>query len=242
MKPILTLLTTLIVCQPLLAGSPADREEEMRRAREKESGRAKEMAMMHSNQEEFANRYGHLKEDFTDLYAKAAEKRRQAAAAWQNAAKGISSCSGSYDQISALKLPAYTAEAEAELARLELKAAATEREWKRTVEKAGSRDVEAAAQELIRNQREMIQKTREQMSVQRALRQLEIDRNKLEQKMRESYEKSKERREPAPGDRDKRPLREGEHKPPLRHDGRPPQGCPPNVPNPPNQPNQPRVD
>lgn len=234
MKPILALLTTLIACQPLLAGTPIDREEQMQRAREKETGRAQEMAMMHNNEEKFANQYGHLKEDFADLYSKAAEKRRQAAAAWQNAAKEIAGCSGSYDQINTLKFPAYTAEAEAELARLELKAAASEREWMRTAEKAGTRAAEAAAQDLIRNQRDIIQKTREQMSAQRSLRQLEIERGQLDQKLRESCGKSKGHRDAVSKDRDKRPQREDERKAPFRADKHQPQPL--------GNPDQPKID
>ena len=100
--------------------------------------------------------------------------------------------------------------------------------------KAGSRDAEQTAQELIRNQKEMIQATKAQMSSQRTLRQLEIDRVNLEKKMREAYEQSKRKAE---GDRGEKEKHHREEPKPFREGGHPDR---PERPMPP--PNAPRVD
>lgn len=183
-------MITVCLCQSLLAGSPADREDEMKRAREKEAGRARDAAENFGNLQDFEKKYESLKENYPAQFAAAVEKRRQAANAWQTAANGIASAN-SYEQISALKMPAYDAEGGAELARLEMKAAAAEKEWKSSAEKSGSREVAAAAEQMIQNQKAIIQATRQNMSSQRALRQLEIERSNLDQKMRSSYESAK---------------------------------------------------
>ncbi len=204
------------LCQSLLAGSPADKEDEMKRVREKEANRAKEIAVNFANQEDFEKKYESIKEDFPTQFAAAVEKRRLAAKAWQAVADGIAGAN-SYDQISALRMPAYDAEGGAELARLELKAAAAEREWKKSAEKSDSREVATAAEQLIQNQKAIIQATRQNMVSQRALRQLEIERSNLDKKMRDSYERAKRDQQEKREDKDKHSSRDHEKKPSPEH-------------------------
>lgn len=205
-------MITACLCQSLFAGSPADKEDEMKRMREKEAGRAKEIAVNFANQEDFEKKYESIKEDFPSQFAAAVEKRRLAAKAWQAVADGIAGVN-SYDQINALRMPAYDAEGSAELARLELKAAAAEREWKKTAEKSDSREVATAAEQLIQNQKAIILATRQNLISQRALRQLEIERSNLDKKMRDSYENSKRDQQQKRDDKDKHSSRDREKKP-----------------------------
>lgn len=180
----------------------------MKRAREKEASRAKETAENFADREDFEKKYESLKENHPTQFATAMDKRQLAAKAWRTAAEGISSAS-SYEQISVLKMPAYDAEGAAELARLELKATGAEQEWKRSAEKSDSREVAATAEQLIQNQKAIIQATRQNLISQRTLRQLEIDRTNLEKKMREAYENSRKERQP---EKDKKPSHDREKK------------------------------
>lgn len=186
-------LVLLAAClsQPALAGPPADKDNETMRMREKESGRALEAAKLFEDKEDFTEKYKHLKESDPGLFAAALEKRLLAAKAWQTAAAGLAKIDN-YDQINVWKAPAYDAEEVAEIARMELRAAGAEREWKNALEKYKSREVEALAGQLIQNQRSIIQATKQRMLSQRQLRQLEIERSRLSNQLREMQDKARE--------------------------------------------------
>ncbi len=184
-------LLAACLTQPALAGSPAEKDNETKRMREKESGRALEAAKMLDDKEDFTDKYEHLKESDPGLFATALEKRLLAAKAWQTAAAGLAKID-SYDQINAWKAPAYDAEEVAEIARMELRAAGAEKEWKRAVERYKSREFETLAGQLVQNQRAIIQTTKQRMLSQRQLRQLEIERSQLSNTMREMQDKARE--------------------------------------------------
>ena len=116
-------LITACLCQHLHADPASDKEKEIQRMQEKESLRARETADTLADREAFEKRYGSLKTDNASLFAQAFEKQQLAAKAWRTAADGISRAT-SYDQMNALRIPAYDADGAAEIARLELKAAA----------------------------------------------------------------------------------------------------------------------
>lgn len=186
----------IVAClyQPLVAGSSEDRAEEIKRMRTKESTRAKETADLAEDREGFEKRYGWIKETSPTLFSAAMEKQLMAAKAWRKASEELANADG-YDQVNAIKLPAYEAEAAAEIARLELKAAGAEREWKRNAEKSGSREVSAIAEQMIQNQKNIIQTTRQHQASQRMLRQLEIERMQLDKKMREAQDQARKPQE-----------------------------------------------
>lgn len=220
-------LIAACLCQPLLAGTPAEKENEIKRMREKEQHRASEAAAIFANREDFEKKYESMKEDFPTQFAAAVEKRQLAAKAWKAAADGIAGAN-SYEQLYMLKAPAYDAEGAAELARLELKAAAAEREWKRSAEKSDSRQVTAAAEQLIQNQKAFMQASRQNLTNQKALRQLEIQRSILDRQMRNLYESARrdqqEKREEKDkqssrnrGDKDKHSPQDHEKKNPPNH-------------------------
>lgn len=98
----------------------------------------------------------------------------------------------SYEQVAAVKAPAQDAEEAAEITRMEMKAAGSEREWKRTLEKYKSREFEALIGQLVQNQRSNIQASKQRMMSQKQLRQLEIERNQLSAKLREMQDKARE--------------------------------------------------
>jgi fructose-specific phosphotransferase system component IIB len=199
------LLTAAILSQPLSAGSAEERELEMKRVREKEAGRAKTVSDEFADRESFEKKYGYLKEDNARLFEATLEKRQLAAKAWRNTIDGIARAEG-YEQINVVKMPAYQAEAAAEIARLEMKAAASEKEWKKSAEKSGSRDVAAISLQLILNQKAMILATKQHMESQRLLRQLDIDRIQLEKKMRDANENAKRAQNTDKSDKDRKPA------------------------------------
>jgi hypothetical protein len=228
-KGILLLIAALFF-QPLLADSASDKEDEMNRAREKEAGRARDTAAKFADQESFTKSYEYLKKANSFQFASALEKRKAASKAWQAVADGMGKAN-TYDQISALKAPAYDAEAIAELARLELRAAGSEKEWKKTVDKSGSKEVAAAAALLLQNQNTFIQTTKQYMASQKALRQIEIERNSLEKKMREAYEASKQQKSDnnkKPAEHNSRPP-ENNNRPPANNGNPPPVIRPPSA-------------
>jgi hypothetical protein len=205
-------MLSAFLIQPLLAGTPAEREEEIRRMREKEAERAKIAAQSFSDQESFVKKYETLKESEPRLFADAMEKRLLAAKAWTAVASGVGTVDG-YEQLTALKMPAYDAEAVAEIARMEMKAAYSEKDWKRNAEKSDSKDASALAEQMIQNQRAVIQATKQKYSSERLLRQLEIDRTQIEKKMRDAYEQSKRKEQEKRERKDKDSSREHEKRP-----------------------------
>jgi hypothetical protein len=184
-------LLTACLAQPLLADTPSDKDNETKRMREKESARAREAAAGFADKADFTEKYEQLKESEPGLFAEALDKRLLAAKAWQNAAEAFTKIDSS-DQIGAVKAPAHDAEEVAEIARMEMRAAAAEKEWKRTAEKYKSRELEQLAGQLIQNQRNIIQATKQRMMGQRQLRQLEIERGHLSTKLRELQDEARE--------------------------------------------------
>lgn len=187
----LVLLSALLT-QPAWAGSPSEIESETRRLREKESGRAREMAQSLGDREDFDEKYKPFKESDPELFSAALEKRQLAAKAWQTAAEALTKVN-SYEEANSVKAAAQDAEDVAEIARMEMRAAGAEKEWKRIAEKYKSRESEALAGQLIQNQRNLIQTTKQRMLSQKQLRQLEIERNQLNAKIREMQDHAREK-------------------------------------------------
>jgi len=219
-------LITACLCQHLHADPAADKEKEIQRMQEKESLRARETADSLSDRETFEKRYGWLKNDNASLFAQAFEKQQLAAKAWRTAADGMSRATGN-DQINALKIPAYDADAAAEIARLELKAAASEKDWKRSAEKYKSKNVESLSAQLMQNQKTLIQTTKQHMASQKLLRQLEVERIQLDKKMRDACDNARRAEQEERDKKNKNSSKDREKKPPTnndkeRHDIKPP--------------------
>lgn len=176
--------------QPVLAGSPSDKDNETKRIRKKESGLALKAAKIFEDKDDFTEKYKHLKESEPGLFAAALEKRLLAAKAWQTAAAGLAKIEN-YDQSNVWKAPAYDAEEVAEIARMELRAAGAEREWNNAVDKYKSPKFAALARQLVQNQRAIIQSTKQRMLSQKQLRQLEIERSRLSNQLREMQDKAR---------------------------------------------------
>ena len=226
MKMRIFALIATCLCQHLHADPAADKENEIRRMQEKEAGRARETADILADREAFEKRYGSIKTDNASLFAQAAEKQQLAAKAWRTAADGISRAT-SYDQMNALRIPAYDADAAAEIAKLELRVAASEKDWKRSAEKYKSREVEAISAQLIQNQKTLIQTTKQHMASQKLLRQLEVERAQLDKKMRDACENARRAEQEERDKKNKQASKEHEKKPPTtnekeRRDVKPP--------------------
>jgi len=215
-----------LLCLPVMAGDDGRQEEWMKELRAKEAKRAVEAAQYVGNIEELEKKYGWLKENDREKYDDMINKSKAAAREWQRVAEQVGRARDQ-EEISALKLPAYRAGAIAELARLELKAAGSEREWKRSAEKSGSDEVERLARKLIENQRRTIETTTEKLVREHQLRELALERGQLEKEMREQYEKArnKERERDRGHDKPQEPQR-----PPHKEEPKPP--APPDKPGP----------
>ncbi len=206
---------------PAQAGDDDKRHEEyMKRVREKEVGRANEAAKDLGDMEDLEKRYGWLKENHGDKYDEYKEKRKVAAQDWREVAKRIGRAKNT-EEVDVIKMSAYKSNAIAELARLELRAAGSEANWLKSAEKTDSGAAKRAARALIDNQRSMIEVTKQKLISEQRLRELSIERQKLEGEMRDEYEKSREKerndRKPNKGSDDRRV----EKKEPERKVGKP---------------------
>jgi len=191
-----TLLTLLSasLCMPAFAGDEdakrAEREAELRRMREKETQRANESAQYAGDMEGLERKFGWAKEDLKNQYNDLIEKRKASARAWKEAAAQLGRAQD-YDQVHAIKIPAYQAGAIAQLAELELRAAGSERYWQSSADKAGSESAKQAARKLIENQKKIIEANREKLIKEHQLRELERTRNELEDAFQQECDKAR---------------------------------------------------
>ena len=180
-----------------------------------------ERANWHSNAEEFEKKFGWAKKDFGHQLHGLREKRMAASRAWKEAAAKIKHAQNQ-TQIDAIKMAAYQAGAEAYLAELELKADSSEKRWKESAEKIGTREAEKAARELMENQRNTIEVHKAKMLREHQLRQLAWQKHELGNVLEGEYRKAREKEEHArnnngrkPSNTYRRPLKKPDHDKPA---------------------------
>ena len=217
-----TLITILTASLCLTAFGEVDHR--LKRDREKEAGRCMERANWHGNAEEFEKKFGWAKKDFGHQLHGLREKRMAASRAWKEAAAKIKHAEN-HAQIDAVKMAAYQAGAEAYLAELELKADSSEKKWKESAEKIGTREAEQAARQLIENQRNTIEVHKAKMLREHQLRQLAWQKHELGTALEKEYHEMRQKEEQArnkgrkPSNTNGRPLKKPDHdKPAARPD------------------------
>ena len=197
-KPTLITLLSVSLFLPALGGDEdrkrAEREAELRHMRDKESGRAMEAAQHFGNIAKYEERYGWAKEDFKFEFDGLLAKRKAAGRAWQEAAERLKRA-GDWQDVHAIKMAAYRADAIAYLAERELKAQGSERQWMRDADKAGTEEAAKVARAMIENQRKMIEVLRAKLAREHELRELEHKHHLLERAQREQHEKARRQHE-----------------------------------------------
>lgn len=181
----------------------------MREAIAKDKARARESAKSHSDTERFEEKFGWAKEMHPDHFAALISANKKAAEAWSSVANKAEGATHP-DALSESKQMASSATADALLAEMTLKYAASAAERKNMMEKTRDRDVAALITKLEANEKALLLANRAKNEAQASAEKLSIENRSLNNELRKTYDEARKKDEGNNRDRDRDKEREKE--------------------------------
>lgn len=196
------LITLLPVCFAT-AGDKGEQEDWMREAIAKERARAQESAKNHGDIARFEEKFGWAKEKHAQHFAAVLAANKKASEAWAGVLRKADGATNP-EVLSEAKQAASAATADAYLAEMTLKYAASAEERKSMVEKSRDRDVGALAVKLDANEKALLLANRAKIEAQATAEKLQIENRNLNNELRKAYDEAREKDRDKGGDhRDK---------------------------------------
>ncbi len=189
------LITLLPVCFAT-AGDKGEQENWMRDAIARERARAQEITKNLGDPARFEEKYAWAKEKHPQHFAAVLAANKKAAQAWAGVLAKTEGATNP-DVLSESKQAASAASADAYLAEMTLKYAASAEERKNMLEKTRDRDVGALVAKLDMNEKALLLTNRAKNEAQATAEKLQIENRTLSNELRKAYDEAREK------DRDK---------------------------------------
>jgi hypothetical protein len=191
------------------AGDKGEQEDLMREAIARDKMRARESAKSHSDTGRFEVKFGAAKKKHPDHFAALIAANKKAAEAWASVANKAEGATH-LDTLTEAKQIASSATADALLAEMTLKYAASAEERKNMMEKTRDRDVAALIAKLDANEKALLLANRAKNDAQASTEKLSIENRALNNELRKTFDEARKKDDGNNRDRDRDKEREKE--------------------------------